>query len=122
ISALTMEVFKDLLQPKVLQKLTPDLYELARLVVQKDEILKESVTGLVIAGYGEDQHFPAMQQYLVGEIFEGQPKHKLVQTWEISKDVTSVIKPFAQSSMAQTFLEGISPTLEVKVVEQLAKA
>lgn len=122
ISALTLDVFKDSIQPKVLQKITPNLYELARLVVQKDEILRESVTGLVVAGYGEDQHSPAMQQYLVGEIFEGQPKHKLVETWEISKDVRSVIKPFAQSSMAQTFLEGISPAIEVKVVQQLAKA
>lgn len=121
ISGLTMSVFEGL-KPAVLHKLTPDLYELAKLVVQKDKIVTESLTGLVIAGYGEVQHFPVMQQYEFGEIFEGELKHKLLETWQISKDVTSVIKPFAQSSMAQTFLEGISPKVELQVARALAKA
>lgn len=121
ISGLTMKVFEGL-KPAVLHKLTPDLYELAKLVVQKDEILTESLTGLVIAGYGEAEHFPVMEQYEIGGVFEGELKHKLVETWEISKDNTSVIKPFAQSSMAQTFLEGISPKVEIQVARALAKA
>lgn len=121
ISDLAMAVFKGLQAP-VLQKLIPDLYELAKLVVQKDEILKESLSGIVIAGYGEEQHFPVMQQYETGGIFEGELKHNLIETWSVSKDVPSVIKPFAQSAMAQTFLEGISPKVEVQVVRALANA
>lgn len=121
ISDLAMKVFEGLKAP-VLHKLIPNLYELARLVVQKDEILTESLTGLVIAGYGEAQHFPVMQQYIIGEVFDGELKCKLVETWKIGKDVPSVIKPFAQSSMAQTFLEGISPKVEIQVARALAKA
>ncbi len=53
------------------------LYELARLVVSKEEILSESLSGLVIAGFGDRQYFPVMQEYELGEIFSGRLKYNL---------------------------------------------
>jgi hypothetical protein len=95
------------------------LYELARLIISKETILEECLSGLVIAGFGEKEHFPAMEQYHVGEIYQNRLKYTRVATWSISSDVPAVIRPFAQSDMASTFLDGVSPAYQLKVLQEL---
>jgi hypothetical protein len=97
------------------------LTELARLVVSKDEILPESLSGLVIAGFGEKQFFPVMQEYELGEIFLGRLKYRCTGTSRIDSDTPSVVRPFAQSEMVRTFLEGVSPALLWFFTEQVVK-
>lgn len=99
-----------------------NLYELVRLVVGKDEIPTESLSGLVIAGFGSKQHFPAMQQYEVGEIFLDRLKYRCLETLTIDAGRPSIIKPFAQSSTMETFLHGVSPSYEINMVEELVNA
>jgi hypothetical protein len=101
--------------------LVTKLYELAKLVVNKEEILVESLSGIVIAGFGDDEFFPTMDQIELGEIFLDKPKFNRIETLCISADTPSVIKPFAQSDVVLTFLNGISPAFEQKVVTELAK-
>ncbi len=97
------------------------LTELARLVVDKDEILTTSLSGLVIAGFGDQQHFPVMQEYVLGEIYQGKLKFKCEKTRRIDSDTPSVISPFAQSDMVDTFLEGVSPRLAYALMEAVLK-
>lgn len=97
------------------------LYELARLVVNKEEILPESLSGLVIAGFGAEQYFPVMQEYELGEIFLGKLKYKCMGTSSIDSDTPSVVKPFAQSEMVDTFLEGVSPAFDLKLTQEVVK-
>lgn len=97
------------------------LTELARLVVTKDEILPESLSGLVIAGFGEKQFFPVMQEYELGQIFLGRLKYRCTGTSKIDSDTPSVVRPFAQSEMVKTFLEGVSPALLWFFTEQVVK-
>lgn len=103
------------------QEIVTALYELARLVVDKEEILQESLSGLVIAGFGADQYFPVMQEYALGEVFKGKLKYRCVATERIDASTPSIIKPFAQSEMVDTFLNGISPAFELKLMQDVVK-
>ena len=98
------------------------LTELSKLIISKDEIAPDARSGIVIAGYGEGNFFPVMQEFQVGEIYRDRLKYRHVDTWRISNDLRSVVKPFAQSEMAQTFLYGISPRVNLKQVREIVEA
>jgi len=116
ITALVHKAF-----PTAGSELVSQFYELAKLVVNKEEILQESLSGIVIAGYGNDEYFPVMDQIELGEIFLDKPKFNRIETRRISDDTPSVIKPFAQSDVVRTFLDGISPAFEKKVINEVVK-
>ncbi|MDZ4073788.1 MAG: hypothetical protein U1E04_03445 [Hylemonella sp.] len=98
------------------------LTELSKLIITKDEIPPDARSGIVIAGYGTENVFPVMQEFQIGEIYKGKLKYRHVHTWRISNEERSVVKPFAQSEMAQTFLYGISPRVELKQVREIVEA
>jgi hypothetical protein len=95
------------------------LYELAGLIVSKDEILTYSLSGVVIAGFGDKEYFPVMKAYELGEVYFGKLKYRCVSTEYISSDNPSVVKPFAQSDMVFAFLHGISPAFEEKLIKEI---
>lgn len=97
------------------------LSELARLVIYKDEILPESLSGVVIAGFGADQHFPVMQAFELGEIFLGKLKCKCIRTERVDAQTPSVVRPFAQSEMVDTFLYGASSELILKITSDIVQ-
>lgn len=97
------------------------LHDLAMLVVSKDHILPESLSGLVIAGFGGSEYFPVMQAFELGEIFGGKLKYQHKATERISSDNPSIVKPFAQVDMVQTFLNGISPSFQYKLTRELLR-
>lgn len=97
------------------------LYELANLVVSKEEILPESLSGLVIAGFGDKEYFPVMQEYELGEIFDGRLKYRCTATLRIDPNTPSVVRPFAQSEMVDTFLSGVSSAFELTLIKELVK-
>lgn len=107
--------------PHIGSDLVSMLTELSRLVVYKDEILPESLSGIVIAGFGDKDFFPVMQEYEVGEIFLGKLKYKCICTSSIDSDTPSVVRPFAQSEMVETFLNGISPALDLQMMREVVK-
>lgn len=86
-----------------------DLYELARLLICKKKILDECMSGIVIAGFGEREHFPAMEVYDIGEIYCNKLKFTQKPGRKINGNDPAVIEHFAQSDMAATFLDGASP-------------
>jgi AcrR family transcriptional regulator len=73
------------------------LTRLARLVIQKQKMVTDTYSGLVLAGFGEKQFFPVLQSYKVGGVFEGHLKYVLEETLRVDVDHPAVIKPFAQS-------------------------
>lgn len=87
------------------------LTRLARLVIQKQEMVTDTYSGLVLAGFGEKQFFPVLQSYKVGGMFEGKLKYVLEETLRVDVDHPAVIKPFAQSVTVEAFLYGVNPQL-----------
>lgn len=96
------------------------LYELTTMLVSKDEILAESLSGLVIAGYGSTEHFPVMQAIELGEIFLGKLKYRRFPAQRVDSENPSIIQPFAEHEMVETFLNGISPAFEIQLIDAIA--
>ena len=95
------------------------LAELSNLIVSKERIQKETMTGVVIAGFGCDEYFPTAQIIEIGEVFEDRLKFRIKDTRRITPENTSEVIAFAQSEMVNTFLHGINPTSNVLIVEQI---
>ena len=75
-------------------------------------------TGLVIAGYGDDQIFPAYSQYEVYGHIADELAYKRIKNFEVSHTSSAMIQPLAQSSMISMFTEGFSGPLEKIIQEQ----
>lgn len=91
------------------------LKALAVLLVTKDEFL-DDYTGIVFAGFGEREHFPTVQDFKVGGVVLDHLKRSRPSVDKASDEKPSIVKPFAQSQMIETFLEGINPTLRTTLV------
>jgi len=75
-------------------------------------------TGIVIAGFGESQIFPAFVEYNVDGCFWGKLKFKEIRSGEISDENSAMIIPFAQGDVAATFIEGIDPDIKRNIIEK----
>lgn len=97
------------------QALVDRLIPLAIARLFKADICPLDQTGVVVAGYGEKQYMPQLEQFTVYGLF----KNKLIYTRlargcrSITFDNTSDLVPIAQSNMINTFFLGADvPTLE----------
>jgi formate dehydrogenase maturation protein FdhE len=77
-------------------------------------------TGIVICGFGEEEIFPSMISLNFVGIIEGNLKYRVIETASIEAN-GSIIRPFAQSEMAETFIKGISPLLQESYEKMLKK-
>ncbi len=80
-------------------------------------------TGVVIAGFGDDEVFPSVYSYTVGGIVKNKLKCKLNEgeTDVITKDNPTSILTFAQHEMVDAFLEGVTPKYHYASEEYLEK-
>lgn len=79
-------------------------------------------SGIVIAGFGEDEIFPSIQSFDVSGIAGGKLKY-----WrddrdskEISANVGARIIPFAQDEMVHSFMEGIEPNFWIEILSAVS--
>jgi hypothetical protein len=93
----------------------PGLIEKARefslLALFKNDFSPQS-SGVVIAGFGDDEYFPALI-HLDADGYVGLADIKIVQKQqqEITRDNACAIIPFAQKEMVHRFMDGIDPDL-----------
>lgn len=72
-----------------------------------------SVSGVVIAGYGEKEIFPSVISYLFEAVVDNRLMCKQDAYTQIGRDVPdAVILSFAQREMVSTFVEGIEPSYQ----------
>lgn len=115
ISELTVRVFDGFAPDSEASKA---LYELAIMIVSKDAILADTFSGVVVAGFGREEHMPVMQEFGVGGVYENRLKHMTPKVQGITATTPSIIRPFAQSQMVNTFLYGINPDYEKTVLRE----
>ena len=70
----------------------------------------DSTTGIVIAGFGENEIFPSAIEYRLEAVALGKLKYTQTQYVQASREQNAVIMPFAQQEMVKTFIEGIDPS------------
>ncbi len=73
-------------------------------------IFSDSTSGVVIAGFGENEIFPSAASYTFEAIVSGTLKHFRIEYVQASRDSSAIIMPFAQREMVNTFIEGIDPS------------
>ena len=84
------------------------LREIAEHVVDKDEFPSGVFSGIVIAGFGEADHFPSVQHIELGGVYDGRLKARRAQVEKISQANPSQVMSFAYTEMVENFLYGVS--------------
>jgi hypothetical protein len=66
-------------------------------------------SGLVVAGFGDNEFFPHLRSYFVGPILQNVATYKYdnAHSVDISFDMKGGIVPFAQQEMVGVFMEGV---------------
>lgn len=98
----------------VLEKLNTVIFSL----INSSDLFSDENTGIVIAGYGQNEVFPTVIEYQIEGIFQNKLKYgtkEYVQISDYEGDTTSATLPFAQSDMISTFMRGIDPQLENQI-------
>ncbi len=82
-----------------------------------NHIRKQGISGLVFAGYGEEDVFPVMQVFEVEYVLEGQLRYRETTYKRITLEdpSQSTIGHFAQSEVAVSFLRGIDPLYQQNI-------
>ena len=94
------------------------LREIAECLVRKDYFPLDVFSGLVIAGFGEGEHFPVVQHIEVGGVYRDRLKVRPYSIQRVSDELPSLVKPFAYHDMVTAFASGILPS----VLKQLENA
>lgn len=75
-------------------------------------IFPPQCSGVIIAGFGENDIFPALISYEIASIVGSFVKFRQTNNLSINHEVGASIIPFAQGEMVATFMEGINPELK----------
>jgi hypothetical protein len=78
------------------------------------------MAGVVIAGFGEYDVQPVLQETQVYGVALNQLRYEIRQTRKAAETGPTIL-PFAQSEMVSTFMEGVNPKVRQTVSEFLAK-
>ena len=115
INTLVIELSRELFQDwRTEPDVSQSLRELARLIISRDDfqdsvLLPETFSGLVIAGFGNKQHFPALRHYKICGIYGDCLKYKAFPAETISEGSPAIVKSFAYTNMVDTFMAGYEP-------------
>lgn len=103
---------------------TPELQEMTRrymsLIIRK-AYASPTHSGLVIAGFGEDELLPSLVSYELDGIIGGRLKGLESTKFDATRKSHGMIKPFAQSDMVYRFMEGIDPEYSAELERSLDK-
>jgi hypothetical protein len=104
---------------RVFEKLPMSQYTARRIVDLAVEVLtRRRLTqsglgaGVVIAGFGETEHFPQLISFEVLGIADDFPLYFMNNTASIKHSYEAVVVPLAQHEMVWTFMEGIDPEFQ----------
>jgi hypothetical protein len=96
------------------------LRDIAVFAATKDAFF-EHFTGVVFAGFGAREKFPAMRSYLTSSVILGILKRRRDRVADITADSGPVFQPFAQDRMIRTFLTGMDQYLRMFVFSETLK-
>ena len=79
-------------------------------------------SGIVIAGFGEQQLFPSVRSFRVSGVATGKLKYQFdSKSADIGVEMGSTIIPFAQDEMVRSFMEGIEPEYWIDILGSVTR-
>ena len=79
-------------------------------------------TGIVVAGFGENDYFPSYREYSCYGLLLGKFLFDEESNQQVDRNSPSFIKPFATTAMVNTFVVGFSPDVFGLVKEETRKS
>jgi len=86
------------------------LKEIAGTLFSKSYIIPDTVSGVVIAGFGEIDVFPSLRRYVIEGVANNRLKYTEIPPVEINFETHASIIPIAQREMVDTFMMGVDPS------------
>ena len=81
----------------------------------KDLFNTHGISGVVVAGFGEREHFPSVVRYDLEGVVLNKVKFNKIGATSIGRGAESVIMPFAQREMVDLFMEGVDPNFRQSI-------
>src|SRR5258706_1418176 len=78
-------------------------------------------SGVVVAGFGEEELFPQCSYYTVNVITNGRLNYSVDGHTSTSYTTSAVIAPFAQDDVARMFLQGVAPALQSALLDDFRR-
>jgi hypothetical protein len=94
------------------EALRSTLKKIAYLAVVKNTFEINDASGVVIAGFGENEIYPSLIAYDIETIIDNKLKFLTTREKVVTHQQDSFVEPFAQEDMVQTFMRGVSPSYE----------
>ncbi|MCD6116345.1 hypothetical protein J7K93_04975 [bacterium] len=109
----------------VFSKSTEDLKAICGNLFFKDKF-PQSLAGIVIAGFGDEETFPALSSFKIEAVINNRLKYKFQkdESFRINFEYRAAVIPFAQRQNVYTFVEGIDPNCKQIIfsyIEELLK-
>ena len=95
------------------------LHHAVRMMHQQDYFWPSTVSGLVIAGFGEREPFPRVLHFSLDTVVAGRLRYKKVGEGVVTRASDAHVMPFAQTHMVDLFYRGIFPSVHDQAVEIL---
>jgi len=92
----------------------------ALFVRQPPGIRKQNDSGIVFAGFGEDDTYPSLRSYFVQGVIDQVLQVEQDRETNIGDDLGAFIAPFAQGDMVSLFMEGVNPDYQKTIEKDLA--
>ena len=105
---------------KLPRTLKSDLRKTVSLMYGKEWFHPSDESGVVIAGIGESEPFPALFQYRVGTVAAGKLRYAKVDEARVGA-ADAVVVPFAQRETIDMIIGGIHPRLRDKLIEDVER-
>lgn len=105
-------------KPSYIKNCKTKCRHLASLALTKNEKL-EGFSGVVIAGFGENDAYPKLTEYHVDLVIKGRVRKIEKQTFCPEQYVPSKVIPFAQDRMVRTIMDGINPTYNEDILRSV---
>ncbi len=100
------------------RSLVAGLDRLARHLYSRQWISPEDISGIVFAGFGEKEFFPAIAEYWLGTLALGRLRVIQRTSVAVSDENAALLFPFGQTEAIDAFFRGITP----KLMENLGAA
>jgi hypothetical protein len=102
--------------------LRESLIEMSTSLPSKD-VFSDTMSGVVIAGYGQEEAFPSLKSLILEGIVDNRLKYKYAPNpgEAITISMSASISAFAQQEMVGNFMEGVCPNLQAAMDSYLTK-
>jgi hypothetical protein len=118
IAEIQRKVFENLSISKIIYRLITDT--VVQLLTRERLKDRGQVSGIVVSGFGEKEHFPSLIETVVFGMAAGRLLRLKPHKASITDDVQAIVVPLAQREMVYTFMEGIDPDFK-NTVEKSTK-